>query len=401
MGIFKKMFALLLAAASLLSLPACSEQMPAASYGTDVGASQSSQSVSASSASPAPREAGAIAVTDDNVRFLGRVAYLEDRAAYMLGWTQSGIEFRFHGTGAELKMQATTRTMPNASPYIQVFIDGEQDHSLGKKIQVMKGDAAWITVAEGLPEGEHTVKVVKSTQNAYNQIALTDIRLSEGGELLDPPPPKERLIEAFGDSILCGIDILSSADKEVYDPSCEDGYLTYPAQVARQLDADVNMLCASGWGMWKTLSAIRTDIDVNMAVPSLYPYTDLFNDKTRREWDFSRPADVVIVSLGTNDRDAVLAEGESGPEKYEQAAKSFALAIRAKNPDATIIFTMGLIIDDLYPNLENVVRELNESGDSNVYAFRHEYGNEGHPRVDANNREADRLTAFIREIKNW
>ena len=36
MGIFKKMFALLLAAASLLSLPACSEQMPAASYGTDV-----------------------------------------------------------------------------------------------------------------------------------------------------------------------------------------------------------------------------------------------------------------------------------------------------------------------------------------------------------------------------
>ncbi len=111
-----------------------------------------------SSGQPEPREEGAIAITDENVRFLGRVAYLEDRAAYMLGWTQSGIEFRFHGTGAALKMQATTRTMPNASPYIQVFIDGEQDPSWAKKFQVMKGDAAWVTIAEGLPAGEHTVK---------------------------------------------------------------------------------------------------------------------------------------------------------------------------------------------------------------------------------------------------
>ena len=62
---------------------------------------------------------------------------------------------------------------------------------------------------------------------------------------------------------------------------------------------------------------------------------------------------------------------------------------------------MGLIIDDLYPNLENVVRELNESGDTNVYSFRHEYGNEGHPRVDVNLREAERLADFIREVKNW
>ena len=65
--------------------------------------------------------------------------------------------------------------------------------------------------------------------------------------------------------------------------------------------------------------------------------------------------------------------------QYEQAAKAFAQSIRAENPDAAIIFTMGLIIDDLYPNLENVVRELNESGDTNVYSFRHEYGNEGIP----------------------
>lgn len=400
MKAIQKVLSLLLAAVCLFSLPACSGQAPAASE-TDTVPSQSAQSGCVSSGQPEPREGGAIAITDENVRFLGRVAYLEDRAAYMLGWTQSGIEFRFHGTGAALKMQATTRTMPNASPYIQVFIDGEQDPSLGEKIQVMKGDAAWVTIAEGLPAGEHTVKVVKSTQNAYNQIALTDIRLSAGGELLDPPPAKERLIEAFGDSILCGIDILSSADKEVYDPSCEDGYLTYPAEIARRLDADINMLCASGWGMWKTLSAIRTDIDVNMAVPSLYPYTDLFNDKSQQKWDFTRPADVVIVSLGTNDRDAVLAEGEDGPAQYEQAAKAFAQSIRAENPDAAIIFTMGLIIDDLYPNLENVVRELNESGDTNVYSFRHEYGNEGHPRVDVNLREAERLADFIREVKNW
>ena len=112
----------------------------------------------------------------------------------------------------------------------------------------MKGDAAWVTIAEGLPAGEHTVKVVKSTQNAYNQIALTDIRLSAGGEAARSAAGERAADRAFGDSILCGIDILSSADKEVYDPSCEDGYLTYPAEIARRLDADINMLCASGWG---------------------------------------------------------------------------------------------------------------------------------------------------------
>ncbi|MBR2885665.1 MAG: phospho-sugar mutase, partial [Clostridia bacterium] len=67
--------------------------------------------------------------------------------------------------------------------------------------------------------------------------------------LLDPPSPKSRKIEFFGDSITCGYGVLAEESVTVYNTYEQDSTKAYAFLTAQAFDAELRSECISGQGI--------------------------------------------------------------------------------------------------------------------------------------------------------
>ena len=109
-----------------------------------------------------------IAITEDNVKFLGRVAKSNER--WYLDWTNAGIEFTFTGTDAFLKMGPPKAAASN-NPCFLVYVDDNEPVKIDELKEFKK-----IAVAKELPFGEHTVRVIKVSESTGVPVAMGEIR---------------------------------------------------------------------------------------------------------------------------------------------------------------------------------------------------------------------------------
>ena len=151
-----------------------------------------------------------------------------------------------------------------------------------------------VTLAEGLAEGEHTVKVLKSTEAMGFDLEV--FSLETDGAFLSAPEKPARKLEIYGDSITAGHTALRSgtADEKLTTET-EDALSSYGFAASQLLGAQANVFCVSGARMGDYGDAANV-------IPKLYEKTDPAAPGSRA-WDFSLYVpDAVIVDLGTNDK---------------------------------------------------------------------------------------------------
>ena len=105
-------------------------------------------------------------LSDDRyVNMYGRTFYSEDMEGMCVLNSASGFEVRFQGTRLDAYVQVLVGNFATYDKCLfSVFIDGEKDSE--KKIVVIPksfGIYELCTIAEGLSDSEHTVKVLKRT----------------------------------------------------------------------------------------------------------------------------------------------------------------------------------------------------------------------------------------------
>ena len=123
-------------------------------------------------------------------------------------------------------------------------------------------------------------------------------------------------------------------------------------------------------------------------------------------WDFSSfVPDLVVINLGTND--ASYTKGDSTKiDEYKEAYIDFIKDIRSKNPEATIICSLGMMGQDLCNAVEAVVKSYTKlTGDSKVtyLKFANQSMSDGiaadwHPSEKTHEKAATLLTAKIKSI---
>ena len=125
----------------------------------------------------------------------------------------SGLEFRFSGTGASVTMQ-DVRLSSHASRF-GIWVDGVRMDT----IQLEETERQY-TLAENLPQGPHTIRLVKLTEPRFT---LSNFKgLAVEGELLPRPEERARKLEFIGDSLTAGFGNLGApnrwgtSDKKVY-----------------------------------------------------------------------------------------------------------------------------------------------------------------------------------------
>jgi lysophospholipase L1-like esterase len=321
------------------------------------------------------------------------------------------VRFRFSGTGVDVAFNDTSLGGPQHTNYVNIFVDGKNEAvvKLRQGAHVYKG-------ARNLPPGEHVVEIIKRTEPYTGTLQFLGLSLQ--GELLEPPPPLDKRLEVIGDSMTCGY----GNEVSIYAPTFTEpntGYHSvnqdiskaYGSLVGRKLGMQVVTTCSTLAGVYRNLDG-KTDYPMPVLYERLYP------DKGRPLLDYGRYIpDAIVINLGSSDFN-VLDENKlpSAPpeDEFKEAYKSFVLRLRKLYPHATIVCSVGPMMNDNYPRgryhwtlirtwVSAMVDDVRASGDLNVHYFAHTpigepYGEDWHPTAKAHAQMAQEMTVFLHNL---
>ncbi|MBR3772598.1 MAG: SGNH/GDSL hydrolase family protein, partial [Clostridium sp.] len=203
--------------------------------------------------------------------------------------------------------------------------------------------------------------------------------------------------------------------EHTFKNSTEDGSKTYTYKTAMALDADYSTVSVSGIGVISNYTSAGVKNDENV-MPLYYDKVgyswSAFGDwqsPAKLDWDFDQfQPEAVVINLGTNDSSYV-AGNTARQAEFVEGYVAFIKQIRAKNPNATIFCTLGIMGADLYPQIKEAVAIYTaQTGDKNVTSMQFDQQNmndglcvDWHPSEKTNVKAAAKLTAYMKEVMGW
>jgi lysophospholipase L1-like esterase len=323
------------------------------------------------------------------VHFIGRFDR-SDGSGPRFAWPGSAIAARFEGTGISIDLA------DEGTNYFAVVIDG----GAPSVIATQAGQTTY-ELAAGLGDGAHDVWIQKRTESFFGAVRFLGLTPAAGRALVPSPPPFDRRIEFVGDSITCGYGNADEAPCR-FSPATEDGYMSYGAIAARNLNAASVNICYSGIGVLRDYGGSTED-----QMPR--KFERIFADDPASAWDFSTNPDVVVINLGTND----FATGDPG-QAYVEAMNGFVEQVRGHYPDAFIVLAVGSMLGGEQLSaatayLGQVLDAQTSAGDAKVRFVDlgqqnpdvDGVGCDWHPSVATDQKMAQRLELAIRRLTGW
>ncbi len=320
---------------------------------------------------------------------------MRDRTAPRLGYPGSGFLLRFSGAALTAQISsdsdksALTVVIDHAAPELRVLRRGTND----------------VAIESQSGSGPHIVEVYKRTETWQGIVTFLELRLGEGGELLDPPLLPRRKLMFIGDSVTCGAGIENNAEcKADPDHPTSDAYDAYGMLLGRRLDAQSHLVCYGGRGLERDYRGLGI-ADGVVNIPQFYQLAVASDEPSGRvPWDASRwQPDAIIVSLGTNDFNLQKTK-PLDEKKWVAEYVAFVHALRKNYRHSFIILTEGAIVTD--PRLRRMVQDtVAKIRDKKVkYVPSTHYPGlacDAHPTRMEHGKIADDLEPLIRQTLNW
>ncbi|MCY1075347.1 SGNH/GDSL hydrolase family protein [Archangium lansingense] len=337
------------------------------------------------------------------LRFGGRVDRGDAQGA-RLAWGGTSLTVRFTGTSLGLRLLDLPKVEERAPNRFRFSVDGAPFRDL----YVGEGRMLY-RVVEGLPEGEHVLRLEKETESSVGETQFLGLELDPGAQLLPAPPAPTRRIEFIGDSGLTGFGIEGKNEQCSFNVETQRSSLTWPALTARALGAEATIIAFSGKGV-----AVNHANDPSPPLPQLYERPLPYREDSR--WNFnSWVPDAVVIQLGAND----FWKEHPGEERFRNAYRALVDGIRGHYPNAHIVCLLGSGISDSYPKdlnarsnarvlISGVVESLRQSGDSRVHFAEvppkledEGFGCVWHPSRKTHQRTAEQMTPLLHGLLGW
>lgn len=307
-----------------------------------------------------------------NVKILGRT-YFENDVLWM-GHTDSGVEFNVSAKHLDVTIagdNTATGSDKGNNARIVAFVNDER---VLDTMIIKKNDT--YTIFDGSDVVEGVVRIIKVSECAQSLAGIKAISVDKEGKI-SPAAERNLKIEFIGDSITCGYGVDDLVKENHFKTSTEDGSKTYAYKTAQALDADYSMVCVSGCGVISAYSD-NGSRNTSSLMPNYYEklgfsWNSSINGKRPQnfEWDFSAfVPDFVVINLGTND--ASYTKGNPAKVKeYKDGYIDFIKVVRAKNPQAKIICSLGIMGQDLCAAISDAVKTYSEeTGDTKIKALK-------------------------------
>jgi len=259
-------------------------------------------------------------------------------------------------------------------------------------------------IAYYLQKGEHSVEIYKRTEGHEGSTKFLGLELADKGKILNPPPRPIRKIAFFGDSITSGMGNEAADNHDDKNLSEKNNYLSYSSITARNLNAEHHTVSLSGIGVMASWFGF-----------TMPEYFDQINGagNNNSQWDFtSWVPDIVVINLFQNDRWLIkkpeLISPEPTEEQIIQAYVDLVYSIIQRYPNKPIICALGSMDitkqDSNWPGYvkKAVARIKQIDGKANIDTILFEHtGYKKHPRVHQHQRNAKKLTEFIKSKMEW
>ncbi|WOH35773.1 SGNH/GDSL hydrolase family protein [Thalassotalea fonticola] len=332
---------------------------------------------------------------DKYIQYTGRMDFVNPKQP-LISWPGTSIKAKF--TGKTLKIKLDDQEGNN---YFNVIIDGNDQfpHVLHAK----QGSHVY-PIAFYLQDGEHIVELYKRTEGHEGSTKFLGLELADNGKLLNPPTRPIRKIAFFGDSITSGQGNEAADNSGDLDLSEKNNYLSYSSITARKLNAEHHTVSLSGIGI------MLSWFDFTMP-----EYFDQVNGagNNKSHWDFSSwTPDIVVINLFQNDSWLVKDPKRISPmpnsEQIIQAYVDFVYTVSQRYPNKPIICALGSM--DITKQGSNWpgyvktavarIKQMDSKANIDTVLFEHT-GYKKHPRVNQHQRNAEKLTEFIKGKMGW
>lgn len=311
---------------------------------------------------------------------VGRAGFVGDD--FQMDWTNSGFEITGTLSG-DVSMIAKRTDNPEMEGidgcYVDIIVDGGE----ATRVKIPNG-TNMVKLVSGLAEGKHTVRVLTANSPAFGTLSVSHVEFT--GALDAPKVENSKLrILAIGDSITTGYGLYGK-DGDSTEPAnkieTSDGYYSYAAVAARALDAELSVVANEA-------ASIR----------EVHGFVNKLNRRAGApDWDWTKDKnDVIVINLGTNDEWI----SDKTPETALADAKALLDDMRAKNPDAEIIWVYGMMRKDYEASYKAAVQYMNDKGDSKVHILEMTPDTtalEGHPSKAAHAEYGKQLADYIRGL---
>lgn len=326
-------------------------------------------------------------LNDEYISFTGKT-HFED--GVVISFSNTYIDINFFGSALYMEVWG------DAFTYASVFVDGETDPFKAKKIKTnrFEGD---MTIVENLKSQNHHVRIYKVSEAQEGHFIINNIRTD--GYFLKKGNEKKLNLEFFGDSITCGYCVEGIDETTPYRVDNENSTKTYAYYATSLLNANMQMTCASGWGMYAGYSGATTQV-----IPPYFKKSEL---NMRYDWNSNLyVSDIVVINLGTNDSSVYTRLNDSIEKQnfitnFKQSYIEFINEINNTYPDVKIILSSGMM--NMHNDISLAIDEVSNLYD-NTYRLKFTSLSVGgplpayHPNVNMHKKAAQELAALIESI---
>jgi len=337
------------------------------------------------------------------IKWMGRTSYNESTKVNTMYYTASGFSVNVKKVDENLTVSATlTATNHNITykmPYIVLVLDDDFENTI--TLYLNHQTTVVNLIGEGgftIDDNEvHNIAMYKRSESIDSHVGL--LKLETSGKFIEGVTYKERKIEVIAASSSTGYGNLSSSEKT---SGTSDGLHAFAFLSALDLNAEINIVSASGWGIYA--SRWTTPNTINMH--DKYFMTDVFSTEV---WDTNRYVpDLIVVNFGTNDLYYInIAEDEvekaERKEAFIETYVDFVRKLKQTYNDPEIIILYGLMRESgIYEEHQEIFDRLSDL--TGVYLLKIEGDQKAynsHPSIASHRIIADTLVEKIREIENW
>lgn len=312
-----------------------------------------------------------------------------------LWWSASGV--RLMAACATLEVEIEAKKSDQA-PWIGVLADGAPI----ARFPLLPGKRVYPVLAGMDAAVSHEITILRDSQPTEDESEPPIITALISDGTLQTAPVRDRLIEFIGDSLTVGEGTAGPVEAMEWRGVWMSHMCAFPSLVSEKLKADSRVVAIGGWGVWRSY-----DDQEAHTLGHAYERLCLLNPAGKHAYDFrERPADAVVINLGTNDSGPfgrAADQAAVGRAITERAAELIRM-VRRHQPGAEIIWAYGLCGNSVSPYLQAAVEQIRATGDNKVSYLALEdchgdLGSRQHPSRAAHRRAAEQIAEELE--KKW
>ena len=325
---------------------------------------------------------------------LGRHAPDETQAN--LWWSGSGVRVKAACRRMDTEITSTAR---DHAAFLGVLMDGAPVI----RFPLIAGTHRYPLLAGMDSAFSHEVTIIRDTQPSYDEDGPIILNAVYTDGTVEKPADRPLLIEFIGDSLTVGEGCLGPESGSEWRMIWVSHLPAFPTLITERMRADKRVIALGGWGAsrsWDNKEESRIG-RIYERLCAVVPGGDV-------PAPAERPADAVVINLGTNDASGMKMMAEASlPEArliLKERVKELIGQARRRNPDAVILWAYGLCGTQVEGCISAAVAEAGETVGGHVAYLSltpaETNGSRGHPSRAAHRKAAEEIVEALNGMLN-